>query len=149
MCVFCAVKPDEFSAVLQVVTLWYRAPEVLLQSSYATPVDLWSVGCIFAEMFRRRWGLWAKLSGLHTCLNRTDFELQLKSLSISLIPLLLSLMLILVLLLFACLLITLINQEAVYHTININVEGFCRGSPESHDHISFRGLVLTHLGGKV
>ncbi|XP_076005925.1 cyclin-dependent kinase 6 isoform X4 [Genypterus blacodes] len=37
-----------------VVTLWYRAPEVLLQSSYATPVDLWSVGCIFAEMFRRR-----------------------------------------------------------------------------------------------
>ncbi|XP_023667628.1 cyclin-dependent kinase 6 [Paramormyrops kingsleyae] len=37
-----------------VVTLWYRAPEVLLQSSYATPVDLWSVGCIFAEMFSRR-----------------------------------------------------------------------------------------------
>ncbi|XP_062822499.1 cyclin-dependent kinase 4 isoform X2 [Anolis carolinensis] len=36
-----------------VVTLWYRAPEVLLQSAYATPVDLWSVGCIFAEMFRR------------------------------------------------------------------------------------------------
>lgn len=42
------------SVFLQVVTLWYRAPEVLLQSSYATPVDLWSVGCIFAEMFRRR-----------------------------------------------------------------------------------------------
>lgn len=39
---------------LQVVTLWYRAPEVLLQSSYATPVDLWSVGCIFAELFRRK-----------------------------------------------------------------------------------------------
>uniref|UniRef100_A0A8C2RDB4 Cyclin-dependent kinase 4 n=1 Tax=Capra hircus TaxID=9925 RepID=A0A8C2RDB4_CAPHI len=36
-----------------VVTLWYRAPEVLLQSTYATPVDMWSVGCIFAEMFRR------------------------------------------------------------------------------------------------
>ncbi|NXE58156.1 CDK4 kinase, partial [Casuarius casuarius] len=31
-----------------VVTLWYRAPEVLLQSTYATPVDMWSVGCIFA-----------------------------------------------------------------------------------------------------
>lgn len=40
--------------LLQVVTLWYRAPEVLLQSSYATPVDLWSVGCIFAELFRRK-----------------------------------------------------------------------------------------------
>ncbi|MBZ3871314.1 Cyclin-dependent kinase 6 [Sciurus carolinensis] len=43
----------EICLPLQVVTLWYRAPEVLLQSSYATPVDLWSVGCIFAEMFRR------------------------------------------------------------------------------------------------
>ncbi|KAM9813276.1 cyclin-dependent kinase 4 [Neosynchiropus ocellatus] len=37
-----------------VVTLWYRPPEVLLQSSYATPVDIWSTGCIFAEMFRRK-----------------------------------------------------------------------------------------------
>ncbi|XP_067992821.1 LOW QUALITY PROTEIN: cyclin-dependent kinase 4-like, partial [Melanerpes formicivorus] len=36
-----------------VVTLWYRAPDVLLQASYASPVDLWSVGCIFAEMYRR------------------------------------------------------------------------------------------------
>lgn len=37
-----------------VVTLWYRAPEVLLQSSYASPVDLWSCGCIFAELYRRK-----------------------------------------------------------------------------------------------
>ncbi|XP_011679757.2 cyclin-dependent kinase 4 isoform X1 [Strongylocentrotus purpuratus] len=37
-----------------VVTMWYRAPEVLLQASYATPVDMWSVGCIFAELYRRR-----------------------------------------------------------------------------------------------
>lgn len=37
-----------------VVTLWYRPPEVLLQSSYASPVDVWSTGCIFAEMFRRK-----------------------------------------------------------------------------------------------
>jgi len=42
---------DVFSA--QVVTLWYRSPEVLLQTTYATPVDIWSTGCIFAEMFRR------------------------------------------------------------------------------------------------
>lgn len=35
----------------EVVTLWYRAPEVLLGSPrYSTPVDIWSVGCIFAEM---------------------------------------------------------------------------------------------------
>ena len=35
----------------QVVTLWYRAPEVLLGSRhYSTGIDMWSVGCIFAEM---------------------------------------------------------------------------------------------------
>ncbi|KAI8908493.1 putative cdk1 [Gorgonomyces haynaldii] len=35
----------------EVVTLWYRAPEVLLgQKSYGLGVDLWSVGCIIAEM---------------------------------------------------------------------------------------------------
>lgn len=36
----------------EVVTLWYRAPEILLGSAeYSTPVDIWSAGCIFAEMF--------------------------------------------------------------------------------------------------
>ncbi|XP_013393480.1 cyclin-dependent kinase 1 isoform X1 [Lingula anatina] len=35
----------------EVVTLWYRAPEVLLGSQrYSTPIDVWSIGCIFAEM---------------------------------------------------------------------------------------------------
>lgn len=35
----------------EVVTLWYRAPDVLLGSRhYSTPVDIWSIGCIFAEM---------------------------------------------------------------------------------------------------
>ena len=35
----------------EVVTLWYRAPDVLLGShKYSTPVDIWSIGCIFAEM---------------------------------------------------------------------------------------------------
>jgi len=39
----------------EVVTLWYRAPEILLGSKvYATPVDIWSVGCIFAEMANRK-----------------------------------------------------------------------------------------------
>ncbi|PCH34601.1 Pkinase-domain-containing protein [Wolfiporia cocos MD-104 SS10] len=38
----------------EVVTLWYRAPEVLLGSRhYATAIDMWSVGCIFAEMVLR------------------------------------------------------------------------------------------------
>merc|ERR1711879_965568 len=35
----------------EVVTLWYRAPDVLMGSrQYGTAVDIWSVGCIFAEM---------------------------------------------------------------------------------------------------
>ncbi|XP_065174346.1 cyclin-dependent kinase 2-like [Sycon ciliatum] len=35
----------------EVVTLWYRAPEILLGCRYySTPVDLWSIGCIFAEL---------------------------------------------------------------------------------------------------
>eukprot|EP00929_Paragymnodinium_shiwhaense_P025533 TRINITY_DN15421_c0_g1_i1.p1 TRINITY_DN15421_c0_g1~~TRINITY_DN15421_c0_g1_i1.p1 ORF type:complete len:325 (-),score=52.19 TRINITY_DN15421_c0_g1_i1:221-1195(-) len=34
-----------------VVTLWYRAPEVLLgQFRYGPPIDIWSQGCILAEM---------------------------------------------------------------------------------------------------
>ncbi|XP_051572540.1 cyclin-dependent kinase 4 isoform X1 [Myxocyprinus asiaticus] len=37
-----------------VVTLWYRAPEVLLHSSYMSSVDVWSAGCIFAELFLLR-----------------------------------------------------------------------------------------------
>ncbi|XP_037933620.1 serine/threonine-protein kinase PITSLRE [Teleopsis dalmanni] len=36
-----------------VVTLWYRAPELLLCSpEYSTPIDIWSVGCIFAEFLQ-------------------------------------------------------------------------------------------------
>ncbi len=35
----------------EVVTLWYRAPDVLMGSkNYSTSVDIWSVGCIFAEI---------------------------------------------------------------------------------------------------
>lgn len=35
----------------EVVTLWYRAPDVLLGNKfYSTSIDIWSVGCIFAEM---------------------------------------------------------------------------------------------------
>ncbi|XP_030516531.2 cyclin-dependent kinase C-2 C-like isoform X2 [Rhodamnia argentea] len=38
-----------------VVTLWYRPPELLMGStSYGVSVDLWSVGCVFAELLLRR-----------------------------------------------------------------------------------------------
>ncbi|KAL5612997.1 hypothetical protein BROUX41_003926 [Berkeleyomyces rouxiae] len=37
-----------------VVTLWYRAPELLLgATSYDGAVDMWSIGCIFAELMTR------------------------------------------------------------------------------------------------
>jgi len=38
----------------KVITLWYRPPELLLGNSrYSPKIDMWSVGCIIAEMFRR------------------------------------------------------------------------------------------------
>ena len=37
------------------MTLWYRAPEILLGSkTYSCAVDLWSIGCIFAELINQR-----------------------------------------------------------------------------------------------
>lgn len=34
-----------------VVSRWYRAPEIiLLDKNYGTPVDVWALGCIFAEL---------------------------------------------------------------------------------------------------
>ncbi|GAA0141566.1 non-receptor serine/threonine protein kinase [Lithospermum erythrorhizon] len=39
----------------RVVTLWYRAPELLLGSTdYGVGIDLWSAGCLLAEMFIAR-----------------------------------------------------------------------------------------------
>lgn len=38
-----------------VVTRWYRAPEVILgYTEYSQAIDLWSIGCILAEMFGRK-----------------------------------------------------------------------------------------------
>lgn len=33
-----------------VVTRWYRAPEVILSQPYSAAIDVWSMGCIFAEL---------------------------------------------------------------------------------------------------
>jgi serine/threonine protein kinase len=39
------------SMTQEVVTLWYRAPEIALgMKDYLPNIDVWSVGCIFAEM---------------------------------------------------------------------------------------------------
>lgn len=38
-----------------VATRWYRAPELLLESrNYTEAVDMWAVGCIFAELLKRK-----------------------------------------------------------------------------------------------
>jgi len=36
----------------EVVTLWYRAPEVLMGGEYVTGVDVWSAACVFVEMLQ-------------------------------------------------------------------------------------------------
>uniref|UniRef100_A0A6G1SFX1 cyclin-dependent kinase n=1 Tax=Aceria tosichella TaxID=561515 RepID=A0A6G1SFX1_9ACAR len=39
----------------KVVTLWYRAPELLLNTGkYSTPIDVWSIGCIFGELLLQK-----------------------------------------------------------------------------------------------
>ncbi len=39
----------------EVVTQYYRAPELLLGAQhYSYAIDVWSVGCIFAELLGRR-----------------------------------------------------------------------------------------------
>ena len=49
-----AVHDDEQMLTLYVATRWYRAPELLcLSHSYGAAVDLWSTGCILAEMILR------------------------------------------------------------------------------------------------
>ncbi len=36
----------------EIVTLYYRAPEIILGSTnYGIGVDIWSIGCIMAELF--------------------------------------------------------------------------------------------------
>ncbi|KAG8638940.1 hypothetical protein MANES_14G082300v8 [Manihot esculenta] len=47
---FCNSAPRQ-PLTSRVVTLWYRPPELLLGSTdYGAAVDLWSVGCVFAEL---------------------------------------------------------------------------------------------------
>ncbi|KAH6897321.1 kinase-like domain-containing protein [Thelonectria olida] len=44
-----------FSGDKVVVTIWYRAPELILGSFHYTPaIDMWAIGCIFAELLSLR-----------------------------------------------------------------------------------------------
>jgi cell division cycle 2-like protein len=45
------IPPPSAPLTQLVVTLWYRAPELLLgATSYTTSIDIWSLGCIFGEL---------------------------------------------------------------------------------------------------
>ena len=49
----------------RVVTLWYRAPELLLgETNYGFAIDVWSIGCVFSEL----------LNGVPLFNGRTDNE---------------------------------------------------------------------------
>ena len=51
-----AVEPNQSTAMtLEVVTQFYRAPELLAGCRhYNTAIDMWSVGCVLAELLGRR-----------------------------------------------------------------------------------------------
>lgn len=39
----------------EVLTLWYRAPELIIGTEYySTGIDIWSIGCIFAELLYKK-----------------------------------------------------------------------------------------------
>ncbi|XP_019873568.1 cyclin-dependent kinase 4 [Aethina tumida] len=46
-----AIYDHSMSLSHHVVSLWYRAPEVLLNRTYDSKIDIWSVGCIIPELF--------------------------------------------------------------------------------------------------
>ena len=50
-----------------VVTRWYRSPElILMQPKYGPPIDVWSLGCVFAELLSKleEKELWEKVKPL-------------------------------------------------------------------------------------
>ena len=56
-----------------VATRWYRAPEIMLNSKgYSKAIDIWSVGCILAEMLSNR----PLFPGKHCILEFTEKLLQ-------------------------------------------------------------------------
>jgi len=44
--------PVKYALTHHVVTRWYRCPELILLQDYGHSVDMWSVGCVFAELLQ-------------------------------------------------------------------------------------------------
>ena len=56
LCAFLAGPDDEYTDY--VATRWYRAPELLVgDTMYGPPVDIWAIGCVFAELITGK-ALW-------------------------------------------------------------------------------------------
>lgn len=55
ICDFGLARIDDVADLTEyVVTRWYRAPEIMLAcQEYTSAIDMWSVGCIFAELLAR------------------------------------------------------------------------------------------------
>ena len=52
---FGLARQSSFEMTGYVATRWYRAPEIMFNyMHYTNTVDIWSIGCIVAEMFRRQ-----------------------------------------------------------------------------------------------
>lgn len=46
-----ALREDEIVITSELVSRFYRAPEILLGSTYDTKIDIWSVGCTLYELY--------------------------------------------------------------------------------------------------
>lgn len=50
-----SLSATDFAYSSEVVTLWYRAPELLMgRTNYGCEIDIWSLGCIFYEMICKK-----------------------------------------------------------------------------------------------
>src|ERR1700759_5502934 len=48
-------NPPPHNLTQLVVTLWYRAPELLLGTdTYGSEIDMWSIGCVFGELLKNQ-----------------------------------------------------------------------------------------------
>ena len=47
-------KDKNFQYTPNTVTLWYRAPEILLKMNYNNKIDIWSIGCVMGELLLNR-----------------------------------------------------------------------------------------------
>ena len=55
MAVEATTEPINHDVSREIVTRWYRAPEILLAlPTYTKAIDMWSIGCIFAEILSNR-----------------------------------------------------------------------------------------------